>query len=613
MWNTRVLGPPRVALYKVFPAFVAAPAPLCCIAFNAFQTLAGVALGTRLLRRPLPGFCRRHFRSRVQVAMGVEGSADSDGKAPQTAAQGELFLYNEDFGYAAFEVSGGGAGTRALVCIGGLTDGLLSLRYLPTLAEVVSSHKAGSWRVVQPVLQSSYRGWGTGSLDEDVEDIDRLLSYLSSHRGIFEVALLGHSTGCQDVVRYLAVGKHSSMVKAVILQAPVSDREALLLTNTGSSDGVDTSFTQYCELAAQMVSDGRGDEVMPRAASLLIGPPHAISAYRFNSLTGCMTDDDMFSSDLTDSELQRRLGHICVPTLVVVSVDDEYVPPTVDCRTLAARMADAMAVGPLGQAEVLAIEQGGHALRTPSATQQFVDKVQRFLGLLGQPGQRSLSWEIAMAKDIQRWASEVAGGRPLMVALVGMPGSGKTTAANAIGRLIGSDCVVVPTDGFHLPLDVLRARSDGADAVYRSGASDTFDPEALRRCLCQIRGDDGAAVREVLLPGFDHGVGEPIAGAHRFVRQVHKIVLVEGLYLLHDADGWEGVGALFDHRIYIDADIEKAIVGIKERNKIIPGYTLEEIEIRCDRVDRKNAITVRGCRDRADIIVASGPAPPGAG
>merc|ERR1719223_1579698 len=51
-----------------------------------------------------------------------------------TTAQGEVFLYNESYGMAALEVGGCGSGEKALVCIGGLTDGLLSLRYMPMMA-----------------------------------------------------------------------------------------------------------------------------------------------------------------------------------------------------------------------------------------------------------------------------------------------------------------------------------------------------------------------------------------------------------------------------------------------------------------------------------------------
>lgn len=176
-----------------------------------------------------------------------------------TAAHGELFLYNEDWGMGAFEFGADRGSRRALVCVGGLTDGLLSMRYLPRLAGAVGED---GWRVVQPVLSSSYSGWGTASLDSDVADLDRLLGHLAERRGVAEVVLLGHSTGCQDAVRYLATGSHVSMVRGAILQAPVSDREALPLTSVGSREEFDASLGELRDIARKMIREGKGQEAM---------------------------------------------------------------------------------------------------------------------------------------------------------------------------------------------------------------------------------------------------------------------------------------------------------------------------------------------------------------
>jgi len=514
-----------------------------------------------------------------------------------TTAQGEVFLYNESYGMAALEVGGCGSGEKALVCIGGLTDGLLSLRYMPMMAEVVARH---GWRVVQPVLSSSYSGWGTASLDADAAEIDGLLEYLKEHRGLREFVILGHSTGCQDVVRYLQVGgKHVGDVKGAILQAPVSDREALQATGEGFSGDAAKALADFRERAAAMLAEGRGDEAMPRAASLLLGPPHVVTAYRFASLTGRMTDDDMFSSDLSDEELQQKLGHMSVPTLLAVSADDEYVPASVDCRKLVDRMARAMAADPLGRVEQLVIEQGGHSLRKSDGAAKFTEAVAGFLDRLAT-GPR-LRWELEVAKDIKHRLEGMAPGRPLLVALAGMPGSGKTTATRALERLLGPSCLVAPMDGFHVPMAALRARPDADDAIYRRGAPDTFDPAALLKYLQAIRNAEGPD--ELTLPGFDHAVGDPTPGGVVFKRQTHKVVIVEGLYLLHDSDGFQAIKDVFDWSIYINTDIEVCVARVKERNKVIPGYTAAEIDVRTERVDRANAVIVQRSASRADRVV----------
>jgi len=83
------------------------------------------------------------------------------------------------------------------------------------------------------------------------------------------------------------------------------------------------------------------------------------------------------------------------------------------------------------------------------------------------------------------------------------------------------------------------------------------------------------------------------------------VVICEGLYLLHDDEGWEGTAEHFDFKIFIDADVDSCIDILKIRNRCIPGYTVEEIDVRCDAVDRVNAYTVMKSSDKADVIVKS--------
>jgi hypothetical protein len=55
----------------------------------------------------------------------------------------------------------------------------------------------------------------------------------------------------------------------------------------------------------------------------------------------------------------------------------------------------------------------------------------------------------------------------------------------------------------------------------------------------------------------------------------------------------------------MDVDIDKCIERVKFRNQCFPGYTPDEIDIRCEKVDRVNAWTVLLSKNRADVIVKS--------
>jgi pantothenate kinase len=160
----------------------------------------------------------------------------------------------------------------------------------------------------------------------------------------------------------------------------------------------------------------------------------------------------------------------------------------------------------------------------------------------------------------------------------------------------------MPFDGYHYPLATLRIQPDPDAVIYRRGAPDTFDSELLLRDLRRIRYGDEATVA---LPGFDHAAGDPQPDQHVFIREQHNIVITEGLYLLHDADGWSTIQDYFDLKVYIDADLEACMDRLKIRNQCIPGYTPDEIAERVDAVDRVNAHTVRRTKSRADMVVKS--------
>jgi pantothenate kinase len=184
-------------------------------------------------------------------------------------------------------------------------------------------------------------------------------------------------------------------------------------------------------------------------------------------------------------------------------------------------------------------------------------------------------------------------------------GSGKTTSASILADML-NDCIVIPMDGYHYPIDVLQKFSDPEDAIYRRGAPDTFDSSKLQADLERIKNGNEEAT--IYIPGFDHAIGDPEPNKHCFIRQQHKVVLCEGLYLLHDKDGWDHVSKLLDYTIYITANLDACIARLKERNKCIPGYTPEQIDLRCEAVDRVNAEIVEHSKTRAHLIVRSGAA-----
>lgn len=271
--------------------------------------------------------------------------------------RGVMFKYGPKPIQVAFKT---GDYKQQVIFIGGLTDGFLATEYLEPLAIALDKEK---WSLVQFLLSSSYTGYGITSLKEDAMELDQLISYLINKEDSEGVVLLGHSTGCQDIVYYMRTNAPCSRaVRAAILQAPVSDREyRATLPETAA----------MIDLASEMIGDSRVSELMPREAN----PDAPITASRYHSLCAYNGDDDMFSSDLSDDQLKMRLGHMTnTPCQVIFSMADEYVPDYVDKKALVDRLCRAM-----GGADKVEIQHGNHSLsnRVEEAVHAIIDFVKR--------------------------------------------------------------------------------------------------------------------------------------------------------------------------------------------------------------------------------------------
>jgi len=229
-----------------------------------------------------------------------------------------------------------------------------------------------NWTFLQPLTSSSYIGYGTSCLAGDAQEISELIRMIRKSENDAEIVMMGHSTGCQDIVTYCKRYHEMKLssadglnlrLNAAILQAPVSDRESMA-TNEDTK--------KWFQLAESMVKEGKKEELMPRD-SYDVAP---ITAYRYHSLAGRGTDDDMFSSDLSDEELKRCLGCMDIPTLLLYSGSDEYVPETVNKEALVRRMAAAMATESV-DAQVLS--GADHAGSDPGSIEKIKEKVISFL------------------------------------------------------------------------------------------------------------------------------------------------------------------------------------------------------------------------------------------
>ncbi|KAK8473517.1 hypothetical protein PHAVU_001G156700 [Phaseolus vulgaris] len=203
----------------------------------------------------------------------------------------------------------------------------------------------------------------------------------------------------------------------------------------------------------------------------------------------------------------------------------------------------------------------------------------------------------------------------LLVGLAGPPGAGKSTVAHEVARRINKlwlekassfdskvqppdVAIVVPMDGFHLYRSELDAMENPEEAHARRGAPWTFNPLRLLTCLKNLKIDGSVSV-----PSFDHGVGDPVED-DIFVNLQHKVVIVEGNYLLLEDGVWKEISSLFDEKWFIDIDIDKAMQRVLKRH-ISTGKPPDIAKQRIENNDRLNAELIMKSKKNADIVIKS--------
>ncbi len=189
-----------------------------------------------------------------------------------------------------------------------------------------------------------------------------------------------------------------------------------------------------------------------------------------------------------------------------------------------------------------------------------------------------------------------------IVGMAGLPGSGKSTVATRLAEEVNArsapdTLVTLGMDGFHLSKAELSRLPNSKEAFARRGAPWTFDTRAFRERLQMLR--DAFGREEITWPDFQHEVGDPVKNAYA-VPASTRLVLVEGLYLLHQADGWEAVSRLFDERWYLDTAMETAMERLTVRHMKAWGMTRDQAERRVAANDRLNAEIVQNSAQFAD-------------
>lgn len=182
-----------------------------------------------------------------------------------------------------------------------------------------------------------------------------------------------------------------------------------------------------------------------------------------------------------------------------------------------------------------------------------------------------------------------------VLGIVGAPGAGKSTLAAEVEAAFGSECVVVPMDGFHLAQTELE-RLGRAD---RKGAPDTFDAAGYVALLRRLR--TPATGEVVYAPEYRRDLRNPVAGAIAVPADV-RLVVTEGNYLLLAEHGFAPVHALLDETWFVAPDDDVRLERLVARHERF-GKPPEAARAWALGPDERNARLVRATQVRADVVV----------
>ena len=192
----------------------------------------------------------------------------------------------------------------------------------------------------------------------------------------------------------------------------------------------------------------------------------------------------------------------------------------------------------------------------------------------------------------------LAGGGRKLLGLVGAPGSGKSTVAQALLDALPGRAQVVPMDGFHLA----NAELGRLGRAGRKGAPDTFDSAGYVALLQRLRNQPAGEV--VYAPEFRREIEEPVAGAIAVLPQT-QLVITEGNYLLLQEGPWAEVAPLLDEVWYVEVDDRLRIERLLRRHQQF-GRSPEAARAWVAQTDEPNARRIAATRERAHRVIRIG-------
>ena len=227
--------------------------------------------------------------------------------------EGSIFQINNQLSYFIK-----GKSNKLLFLIGGLGDLLFSVKYFEYLW-----NKLEEYKICIPIMRSSGNSFGNTTIWDDVEDIKEILKHIINNNEIKDIFLIGHSTGCQDILCLFKKEINKEFpIRKCILQGPVSDRDIVI-----NDINLKNEIKRIENKSNILFKDWNNSELKNsiEVSQYLYDNKYPLLIRRFVSLYSKLGDEDWFSFDIESNKLKELYSIINIPFLFVFSLNDQYV------------------------------------------------------------------------------------------------------------------------------------------------------------------------------------------------------------------------------------------------------------------------------------------------